>query len=400
MIMAAARIFVSLYVVCLFFSIAHMGFIGDYNGELTGFRINMDVTLFILLSLLALISLLMPYFISFKVLSVVRVSHVLFQVKELRFSLFFLIWVTLNHIFLFSAGVGRVLSESSSPYSPIFNLFLIDSLFYIYFFLFREGLYKKVFFINVVLFLTLKVLQGWSSIILVVFFFELFFYLKRSDNFKNIGWVGSIAFSLILLFAGSFLYKYVYAIKNEIRGIPVSELTYIESIDKLSSRLTYLPIALGGIEKKADVVNYYLEEKMEYKEALASLRPLLPVGVMGDKDFRSLNNNVLQPFYPDITIRTSSDMGFFVYSYLLFSASPLDFLLWILTSISFFLVVWYVYQSFEVKKNDFSFLLFLMLFGFFYTASVEFVFSVYLIKIVFFIPVLWFFGVIKIRPRF
>ncbi len=198
---------------------------------------------------------------------------------------------------------------------------------------------------------------------------------------------------------GSIFYQYVYPIKNKIRGLDGREITYIEAVVKLTNRMTNFPIAVGTYEKLEEVKDYYLEDNITLKEFQSFFRPISPRTLMENKEFRNLNNNVLQPFYNDITAATSSDIGILMYAISLFHSSPLDAFLWLTISLIMLIFAKIFFDNIEQERGQFDFVFFLLICSLFYTASLEIVFAYGFFGVLYFIPILLFLGIIRIKKN-
>jgi len=118
---------------------------------------------------------------------------------------------------------------------------------------------------------------------------------------------------------------------------------------------------------------------------------------MENKEFTSLTNDVLKTFYSDIRPTTSSDIGFLMYSYLLFFIDPVQAFIFIELALVLLIFGKITFDSLEQYPGQLRLLWFLLLFKFFYTASLEVVFSGMIGFIVFFIPLLFLFRIFKVK---
>ncbi|HGB6114624.1 TPA: oligosaccharide repeat unit polymerase, partial [Salmonella enterica subsp. enterica serovar Waycross] len=195
-----------------------------------------------------------------------------------------------------------------------------------------------LFTTNILLFVFFKILQGWTSFLLILFFLEMYA-RYRLKNKKII-----LLLPLFIIFFGGWVYQYAFVLKNEIRGNDVAPLSYYQGVEQLTSRLSMNPVSLGAYENYDVVVHLYQKENRVFKESESLLRPILPGGFI-NKDFRILNNNVMASFYPDLNPYTSSDFGIVMYYSILFNSSLPDFILLTILTIMLFLIAKVYFDS-------------------------------------------------------
>jgi len=397
--MIAEKTYLSLYAQALFVTGLIMLFTRKYVGELATFHLQISNIELYLLLLYSFLTIILSFYI-YKLLSRKKYKCKNFTISfnKQRFALFYFIWLLISFIFMMLTGVGVLLSQATSPYSPIFSFLNVSALFPIYYFVFRESTFNRyIFWLTVVLFVAYKMFQGWSGVFLLLFSFELYIFFKNRvlNIYKRIAVIFLSPF--LFIFIGAIFYQYIYPIKNQIRGLDGSAITYVEAVVKLTNRMTNFPIAVGTYEKLDEVKYYYMQDNNIVKEFQGFFRPITPRVLMKNKEFRSLNNNVLEPFYPDITASTSSDIGILMYAISLFYCSPLDALLWL--TISFVMIIFakIFYDNIEQERGQFDFVFFLLIWSFFYTASLEIVFAYGFFGVLYFIPILLILGIIRIK---
>lgn len=399
--MIAEKIYLSLYTQVLFVTGLIMLFTRKYVGELEPFHLQISNIELAFLLLYSFLTIILAFYL-YKLLHRKKYNFKNFTISfnKQRFALFYLIWLLISFIFMITTGVGVLLSQATSPYSPIFSFLNVSALFPIFYFVFRESTFNRyVFWLTVVLFVVYKMFQGWSGVFLLLFSFELYIFFKHKvlNIYRRIAVIFFLPFLFILM--GAIFYQYVYPIKNQIRGFGGNEITYIEAVVKLTNRMTNFPIAVGTYEKLEEVKDYYMQANLAVKEFQGFFRPISPRILMENKEFRSLNNNVLQPFYPDITASTSSDIGIFMYAISLFYCSPLDAFLWLTTSLVMIIFAKIFYDNIEQERGQFDFVFFLLIWSFFYTASLEIVFAYGFFGVLYFIPILLTLGIIRIKKN-
>ncbi|HHR4630671.1 TPA: oligosaccharide repeat unit polymerase, partial [Salmonella enterica] len=129
-----------------------------------------------------------------------------------------------------------------------------------------------LFTTNILLFVFFKILQGWTSFLLILFFLEMYA-RYRLKNKKII-----LLLPLFIIFFGGWVYQYAFVLKNEIRGNDVAPLSYYQGVEQLTSRLSMNPVSLGAYENYDVVVHLYQKENRVFKESESLLRPILPGG--------------------------------------------------------------------------------------------------------------------------
>lgn len=320
------------------------------------------------------------------------------KLNQHRLNIVFLALLSLQLLFLIVTGVGRLLSDATHPFSPLFAIFSPDAFFPIYYLINRVKTNQgknKLFFISVFLFSLLKILQGWSAFILVIAFLELFYRTSMVKlKFKTV-FIATLIPLLVLLVGGG-VYSYVYKLKNTIRGNSVTELSYYEGVEQLASRLSMLPVSIAAYERTNSVVTIFQKDAIEYKEIMGLGRPILPRFIMQDKEFRPLGNNVMEAYYPDITDKTSSNMGLFMYLYILTIADVSQALMFIIVVSLLIFVVKLFLDSIEQYPRQLSFVLFMLLMNVVDIASLEVVFGYGFIKALTVFMLCFLFGAFKI----
>lgn len=396
----AEKVFISLNITCMFIVAIYMIFTNHFAGELSFFQLNtthIEVVLLLIYSIIGFISAYLFYVLTrnMKIYSAITP----WRVNTLRLVNVFFCILVVQLVFLVVTGVGRVGSQATSPYSPVFALLNIDSLFGIFYFLSKKSIKvnKFYFWLVVITYLIFKLLQGWSGVILLISFFELFFYFTGRSIRPWPRVIIIVLIPLCLILSGAKVYQYVFPYKFEIRGMGIFKVNYFESVDNLTNRLTFFPIAVGAYERKDEIERLALQEDTIFREIKGFFRPFAPRFLMTHKEFRSINNLVKQAFYPDIEAGTSADIGLIMYVILLFSINMTEGLLWIFFTATLLLINKFIIDSFEQFRGQLNFIYFLLVFKLCYTASLEVVFSYGSIGILFLLPLLFATGVIKIK---
>ncbi|WP_155108959.1 oligosaccharide repeat unit polymerase [Intestinirhabdus alba] len=372
--------FLLLYVLSAIISMVQTLTHKNYPGELEEFTRTISSFEVVSLTFFNIISFISCYYIIW-IFSKFRIKinkKIYVNFNERRINTLFFVLLLAQIIFLLATGVGKVTINpdeiATSPYSPLFAFLKPEPFIYLFFLYFRttKGFsYKKniLFTINIILFIAFKILQGWTSFLLIMFFLEMYARFQRKDNNKLF-----LLLPIIIILLGGWVYQYAFVLKNEIRGNNLPSISYYQGIEQLTSRLSMNPVSLGAYQNFDTVIDLYQKENRIFKESESLLRPILPGSLM-DKDFRILNNNVMASFYPDLNAYTSSDFGVIMYFSILIKSSLPDFiLLSILTLILFFIAKIY-FDSMSLYEGQYDLLLFLIIFYWTYTVSIENVFG-------------------------
>ena len=379
-----------------FFFTMNTGFIG---GELIVFYFKDGVQVFwvFLLVLLSFVAAILVYtfmksyrFIIGKNFEVVYYNN--------RFDFFTFIVLSASVYFVSMTGVGRLLSEATHPLSFVFNTVNPDYFFYIYYVLRRErsGL---LFWLNFFLFIFLNISKGWTGFLLVLFFLEVYFFYKNKPLKISFFAMAPCLIAFILIVGGS-VYSFLAPLKNEIRGLGGEPMSVMDGINSLSQRLSNYSISLGGYQESVVIVKKFNDQDMPLKELTALFRPIIPSFIFTNKEsFTTLNNDVLKPFYPDITNKTSSDVSLFVYLYILLEANPLQLISYLLISVFILLLVKFILDTISLHTGQFDFLFFLYVFSFFYTSQHEVVSTGYIGFSLFILPLLFILGILRFKVR-
>jgi hypothetical protein len=321
----------------------------------------------------------------------------LFNVRKARLTKFFTILVTVDLLFTLSTGYGTVFRHETGPFSFLTGLIDPSWLFPVFYIFTRQSIRTFWFFSIVLLFGLGQILKGWTGFLLAVFFLELFFQMQRISFRKQLAVVVCTPFFVLIL--GGLIYSFITPVKNSIRGFETASAGHWEGIRELGSRLSFLPVSVGGIQAVESVSGLYRAEGYTLKEALGFLKPIVPRSLMPDKEFRSLNNNVLNAYYEQYGVNQSADLGIVAYAYLLFVASPLDATLNLILAFILLFLFKFFYDSISPVKGYLDFLVYLIVFKVFYTFSIEHVFARDFISLIFVSVLLFFTGTLKVVSR-
>lgn len=322
--------------------------------------------------------------------------------RKIHIFIFFLLIVQI--IFTKITGNGVTFSDESNYHSSVwtamFNALNIVSFFPIYYVMAREKK-RKLYWINIILFCALRLIQGWSAFLMEFAIYELFFFWKESrDARKQMirrlpGWL----YSVIAICLGGTAYKIIWPIKNGIRYSAASKYFQVslgEAILKLTSRLTNFPVTVAAIQETSKMKMLYMSQNHFWGELAQFFYPLVPGGLM-DKSTRPFGNIVLQTFYPDITNTTGTGLGIFTYMYILIRTHFALFIVWTAAFLFLFLVTTSIIAAFNNKDNDGRLLYYMLLIKCVVSGELATVFSYGIIGAMYLIILLILTGEIKLR---
>jgi hypothetical protein len=254
---------------------------------------------------------------------------------------------------------------------------------------------------NILLWVAWQIVSGWSSVLLLVCFLELYFVLRNISSRYVVNCIIVLFLPLILFSSGALAYKFIYPLKNEIRGRLVhKDIGYTDGAVLLAERLNNFNIAVAGFQRADAVESIYKSYNKPNKELLTIFRPIVPSSLMDKNSIATLNNDILRAYKPDLTLKTSSDAGFFTYSFLFSKSSFGYFLIYLSFSFLLLVCVKLTLDGFAQYRGQLDFIWFLCLFSFFYTCTLEQVFASFIRFILYFMPFLWLTGCFKFKKLF
>lgn len=305
-----------------------------------------------------------------------------FNPDKIHKFLFVILCIKLIALIVFNTG--KVLSEgsnhSSSLIASIANLFGINSVMIFYMIYGRE---KKstLYWVNVVLYVLLETLAGWSGQILTVVIIQSYLYEKESTAFENfLRKIGGILPIIILYLAGAGMYMIYYPLKNSIRyhGLSMSifRISYFEAFEKLVQRFTFFPSAVGAVTNEKLVIAGYHNQNIFLSEFKAFFRPLIPSVLFQNKNIHTIANLVQLSSWNVFAESTSNstEIGIISYFKILFACDPLDGILCLLLGLLCFCVTMQAIRSFN-KNGDKSIVYIIFLTYLITTGSSEAVYS-------------------------
>jgi hypothetical protein len=206
--------------------------------------------------------------------------------------IFILQFIDLSTLFLFDFGRVGGTSNSTNILALLVSYTSSDILFLLYYGHYRK---KGIPYLNLVMYLIINVLKGWTGIWLILFFIEIYFQMTK----KPLREIMKIVFvSLVILFS---LYPVVNKYKYLIRGgVDYEPSTLLESAAKLAIRLQYTTnVILIAQEsenlkiglKNESILPYYFDNKLSnrFKSPNSiNLQKYLTINYLIDKNQFSL----------------------------------------------------------------------------------------------------------------
>ncbi len=327
--------------------------------------------------------------------------------KRLRFKLnnrvhwFVLVLLILETFFTiktFNGIVGQTSTAQGSLISNIFNALKITAFMPIYYIAMRDGR-RKIYWVNIVVWIIYELICGWTGVILEVAFIE--FYLRVRENPNS--YLTVLSYKLSGIFAigvtliGGFIYKYAWVLKNTIRkGSSVDKISYFAGLSKLVSRFTSFPLSVVAVQNHDEIVELYKLQGFRFADVIAILRPLLPRSIMPVKNFRTLNNIVIQSMYHDIKNTTSSDYGLVFMMHNLLSASFLDFIIYTIVALVCIIISKKIIYAFDDGTGKVDILYFFLVFWVLTGCSLESIFGYGYFGLIYLIPVMIILGLVKV----
>ncbi len=303
-------------------------------------------------------------------------------------------------------NIGKVGANATTSFSFLFNIIAIKQFFPIYYIICRNK-YNKNYWINLILFSLLEILNGWTGFVLNIGFIELYFRVKDKKfiyrKIKRLTCIGSV---FIVLVSGSFIYKFLYPLKYIVRynnikdivhGFELYSLPFSDAASRLLSRISSFSHEVLAVMNMDELVYMYKNEAMMFQEIMAMFRPLVPSALMPNKYFRSLTNLVVKTVFSDLEQGTGTDFGIFNYGRALFMANPLEFMIYIILFFILFVLVSSLLHSFDNEDNDISILYLIFLMSLKYNGTLEQVFSTQYIGMIYILIIMWLLGILKVK---
>ncbi len=330
--------------------------------------------------------------------------------KRIRFSInkkvihpFIFIILAVQIIFSVKTGngvEGHKSTVSGTMVSYFFNILKISTFMPIYYIVARDKK-KKIYWINIGIWLIYEILCGWTHPILKAVFLELFLRIKENKGsvvktVRKIIYGMNSTITIVMVLIGAGMYRYMYSVKNMIRfGYSFLPLGFMEGLERLVSRFSSYPVTVVAVQNHREIANLFNEQGLWYAESASLFRGLLPSSIMKNKSFRVLGNIVLQSIYPDLTNTTGSNYCVWALWWNLLESNLFGFLLFLVVFILGLWVSKKIIYAFDDGSGRIEILYFFLLFNFFSGISVG-GFEEY-IGLIYFIVVMLIFRVIKVK---
>ena len=323
-------------------------------------------------------------------------NRFVFNVNYRRFNNFMIIYLVIMILYGIRTGDGAAEAGGLFSSSIFASLWVPDSIFPLYYCVCREK-YKIRARIVAVLYVLYKIFLGWSGVVLFIAVLELYYVYKD----RKIDSTKTILITIVAYIFGGGLYGVLHPLKYSIRfgtSFNISDrLSIMEGISNLANRIAHLESTLYVHENIDKVINLYQSQGIIFPEFMAIFRPLIPSFIMKNKIFSSIGSCIYnaQSGYSGINI--TNNVGILYYYKLLLKCDAISFVLCIFTFLIFLCLLKKVYNCFQIQKGQFDILYFWILVqGYSICGTIENCLSNSYIKIVFFIPLFWVLGIIKV----
>ncbi len=396
-------------------------YVGEPSGSVITFG-SLDIFLILLLYLIlyALIWLIYKGIFCKKTVTLSFFPTIHFNVTKVHFVFFAVLCFQL--FALLYEGAGKDIVNPASPVSHsilynISNIFHTDSFILIYYLFCRDG--KKIYRLNILLYLIFRVMCGWTGDILTIAILELFCQEREKGYIYNIIRRIGIYKSMVIFFlGGALLYTIFYPLKFSIRyGVDYADLMglifsssysldYWDAAEKLISRLSFFPTAVLGFQNADLIADLYQSTGIFLSETLSFFRPLIPSFIFDYKDSiypipALLASSEYSIYIPDMN--SSTNAGFIAYNYILFQCDPIDYFCSLILSIVlaalFIGLLGSMIKGNNKCVNDVSILYLSWMLGILKSGSNEMLYAYKYLGILYMLVVLYFTGALVLRRK-
>lgn len=320
------------------------------------------------------------------------------NISRLNAFMFFLTAGTF--IFVLRTRIGTAESYIRVFGSQFFSVLNVNSIFYIYYILGRRKK-SRIYWINIILYVAMRLFQGWTGVIFDVFLYELYF---RCRNYK---WYNQaitvkkffyiIMINIFIIFAGGAMYSILQPLKYTIRyGEKYNSIGISEGIERLVSRFSVLQSSVYALIYRNDILSLY-NSQGRFTECFSFIRPLLPTFIMSNKNFYSLGNSIAAGISGIYNINISDSVGIIYFADLLFESNYIMGIIWLCVYILIFIFIRKVIKLIEIQNNEFDIFYYLFIYACITSGNIETSFSQTYFKLLFFFPVLYVLGIISFK---
>lgn len=405
------KVYLYFYIVALFIMAIATIVNLQYYGEAKYVALGLNRLEIFMLFLITLLSYIFAYIFFIK--TKYRIPHfknipkVKFDVIKTNKLVFLILLIQI--IYTLITGEGRVSATETQVIkggilSSVFNFLNIKSFFNIYFIFCRpeNKYYKYIFWLNTLLYSILQLIQGWTSFIFQLGFIQMFLFIKnKKKNYTKFLASFPMTLSLVFFLVGSYIYKLIYPLKNFVRynqtySISSFNISYFDALQKLIERFCNLPITLLSIQNTDKIISLYRAQETPLIEVISFFRSLLPSFIFPFKNFRTLNNLVLNSAYSNLIASTGTGFSFVCYVYILFRADIVAGIIWVIFFLLLFFSTTSILYAINNEKNDVSILYLMFLVGIMLNGSLEINYSYGIIGGVYLYIILYFLGSFKL----
>lgn len=335
-----------------------------------------------------------------------RMPLIRFDNQKMSKIILIILIIQIPFTLITGSGVINNTTNNTGILLTLINILNVKSIFYIYFVICREdGSLTKLMIINTSLYVAFQIIQGWTSCIFDLTIIQLFI-MAKYGKFKKYKKLFSSPISLYSIFfiVGSFFYKFMSPLKTYIRdgkilNLSYYSITFFEAIQKLFERFTNFSIVLLAYQNSSKISHLIDQQNVEFSEILAFFRPLVPSFLLTNKNFRTLNNLVLNAVYANLTASTGTGFCSLLYAKILFQNNVLVGLVWLLSFVFLFFVTLSIYYAVDNKNHDANILYLMFLVLVVNNGSLEIVFSYGVIGGIYLIVLIYLFGGFKIYKK-
>lgn len=394
------KFYLSIYIICTLM----IGIATIITSETYGEAVNVNLdTRIIFLLLAAYIFTYLAFYCFYKqtkehIPSII--GNIKLELHQGRIHIFFFIMLLLKIIGVLLFGIGRLYAEVTTNYSFVFTILKVEEFFPIYYVMARNKK-KKMYWINILLFCIVRILQGWSAWVMTIAILELYFKIKEGNYiYKTFKMCNIQILAVFALLIGTIIYNYLRPLKYYIRyggDISFYTTTIEDTFIALIARFSNFPVFTAAWQNTEIMVRLYQLENIFLSEFRSLFNPLLPSFITGPKDFRTMGNIVQWAQWDDFGLGSSTGYGFFMYWYTLFHCHIIDFIACTSAFIVLFFLTCSILRAFDNKNHDIKILYFMFLIKIAEGTQIQQLFSYGYIGSFYLMIIMWMLGVLKIK---